>query len=461
MERLSRILLFAIAALLMLVSCEADKIGYGASCHLAFSCDTLSFDTLFTGMTSATKSFKIYNHEKNKLVISNIELSSDEHFAINLNGMKGTSFKDVVINAHDSMVVFVQVNIDISDETLPFLIEDSISFLTNGNRQRVLLEAYGRNAVRISNRHISADETFTSVMPYLISDTLFVDNGATLTLEAGTCLYFRKKGTLVVDGTLRSEGVRNNWVVIRGDRSDYMNTVPPITYDLVSGQWNGILFRSGSADNVMRFTDVRNPINGIVADTTELVVESCVLRNSQNDILLSNESRIVIGNSLIYNAGGFIFNLYGGNFRLLQSTVANYYNFSWGSRTQPILSADGAVLDIRNSIVYGNYTTELLLASDYPLSDYLVGYSVIKSAASNINERYVNCAVNVDPLFAFKGWSDEERSSRPCQYDFHILYGSPAIGKAQREVAELYPYDLDGNDRLSDGTSDAGCFEYR
>ena len=56
---------------------------------------------------------------------------------------------------------------------------------------------------------------------------------------------------------------------------------------------------------------------------------------------------------------------------------------------------------------------------------------------------------------------DEIKDDTYRQYDYHITSGSPAIGGADIEKSTLAPIDLDGNDRLSDWSSDIGCYEYK
>ncbi|MBQ4032399.1 MAG: hypothetical protein II620_00430, partial [Paludibacteraceae bacterium] len=83
-----------------------------------------------------------------------------------------------------------------------------------------------------------------------------------------------------------------------------------------------------------------------------------------------------------------------------------------------------------------------------------------KQLQSNIDDHYENCIVNLKPQFVFEGWSEEKRKQFPHQYDFHIMGNSPAIGKADYSVSLTIPYDLDGNSRTSDGSSDIGCYEF-
>ena len=67
-------------------------------------------------------------------------------YRINIDGDAGTSFNDIEIPAKDSIYVFAEVTVNPNAANLPFIIEDSIEFLTNGILQQVQLNDYGQNA---------------------------------------------------------------------------------------------------------------------------------------------------------------------------------------------------------------------------------------------------------------------------------------------------------------------------
>ena len=103
------------------------------------SADTLSYDTVFTTVGSITKSFKIFNDNNQKLLLSKVKLAGGaaSSFKINVDGTSANEADDVEINANDSIYVFVQVKIDPNTANLPFVIRDSILISYNGNQQFV------------------------------------------------------------------------------------------------------------------------------------------------------------------------------------------------------------------------------------------------------------------------------------------------------------------------------------
>lgn len=478
MTRLLKYIVPVMFSIGLLASCEADKITTSPDAKLSFSVDTLRFDTIFTAQGSTTKKFKIYNWSKNKVVISSIALRG-EVYKINVDGKKGSYFQDVTINAKDSLVAYVQLYINPNDKTLPFIVRDSIVFMTNGNEQKVQLEAYGRNAKRFTNHTFTADTTITEAIAVLVKDTLWVPKSVKLTITDGATLYFCKNAVMMVDGTLVLQGEQNRFVTLRGDRSDYMNTAPPLCYDDASAQWGGIRFTSNSTGNAFKFANIRNSSIGIVVDSLNngsdaLKVMSCKITNSAGNLIASTANKIVLWNSLLCNAGGNILRINGGELDVKHCTIANYYSYTWGSRKSSNIqlgnmSEYGTMIPLNagiyNTIIYGGYNNEIVYNKKEGEEDkciYTIENCLIKIVKSNVDEHYIDCPINQSPKFVFEDWSDEMKKQNPHKYDFHLQSSSPAIGTAKRSISEEpdMRYDLDGNDRTLDGSSDIGCYEY-
>ena len=467
-----KILAFVILLTLTLVSCEEDKISTDTSLQLKFSSDTVRFDTIFTEQGSATYKLKVYNTSKNKVLIDKITLNNAEHYKMSVSGISADVVNNTYLNAKDSLMIFIQVYIDPNDDKTPFVVRDSIDFFFNNHTQVLQLEAYGRNVKRFKNKTIDSDTTITSEIPILISDSLKVMEGATLTLTSGARLYCQKGAVIYVAGRLISEGEHGSMVEIRGDRDDFMNTIPPLSYDQASGQWGGIKIASSSFGNVLDYTDVRNADFGIVIDSTSaenvtLTVKNSIIRNMLYNVVHSVNAKVEIYNSLLYNAGENILRIEGGEYKVIHTTLTNNYAFSWGGRTQPILYYSNKYNDnilpfkaeMYNSIVYGNYTSEI----DYKLDtltispEYFFKNCIVKQHMKIVDsEIYKDCLINSSPKFVY----DEIKDDTYRQYDYHLTSASPAIGKADISITPTTPKDLDGIDRMQNGSADIGCYEY-
>ena len=184
----------------MVTSCFDDEFTTSPSHLLSFSTDSVKFDTVFTEQGAVTKTFKVYNNHDKSLIITSVILDDAENsgFFINVDGSKGPDIYNVEVPAKDSIYVFVEVTPKATNSNMPYLIKDSIVFVTNGVRQDVKLEAYGQDAVRKKGEIIVSDTEYTSEKPYIIYDSLVVESGATLTLSPGAKLFMHDKAKIVV-----------------------------------------------------------------------------------------------------------------------------------------------------------------------------------------------------------------------------------------------------------------------
>lgn len=448
------------------------------SALLAFSADTIRFDTVFTTIGSSTQLFKVYNPGDESLMISEVRLASEgkSGFRVNLDGVSGTRFSDVEVRHGDSLYAFVEVTVDPRDEDNPFLLRDSLLFhLQSGVCQKVLLEAYGQDMIVLRGTVFTQETTLTGDRPYVVYDSLTVDSGITLRLTEGTRLYFHSGAFLKVHGTLRAEGTLERPVVFRGDRLD--NLFDYLPYDRLDNQWGGITLTSSSYDNYLNHTDIHSGGWGIVCDSADvsldkLTIENSVIHNVAGDALSAVNGRIWVGNTELTNAGGHCLKLRGGDVQVLYSTLANFY--PWAYRGAALcLSNEHTPLtraDFRSCIVTGYSSNELMRSHD---ADTTLVF----------NYRFESCLLNI-PADSIQGDtlpggrfyqvridSVEAPVSRIGNfplidtdifyYDFALDTLSQAIGAGGVDDARLfYPLDRLGRSRLDDDAPDAGAREY-
>ena len=219
---------------------EGHSFSSDPSHRLTFSTDTVTFDTLFTRVSSSTYSFLIFNNNDTDLHIVTAYLSDSDNspFRVNIDGLSGSTFSDLTIRSSDSLFVFVEVTIDPRGQDAPFEVCDSLLFvLESGITQQVQLRAYGQDATVLRGLVVDSDIHLTSRRPYLIYDSLRIDEGATLYLDAGTRLYFRDKVEMQVYGRIEAVGTKENPIIFRGARTDHMFSYLP--YDRLSAQRYG------------------------------------------------------------------------------------------------------------------------------------------------------------------------------------------------------------------------------
>ena len=172
------------------VGCSEYRTSDDPTLRLAFSTDTLSFDTVFTAQGSATAQMKVYNRNASALLIDRVWLKEGKAYRVNIDGEPDADkWRDIQINGHDSLYLFIRVEIDPLDQDNPVLVTDQLCFhLKNGHTQEVELEAYGQDVKRIGHKGCGRTDTtsmaFTAERPYLVFDTLIIREN--MLLEAGT-----------------------------------------------------------------------------------------------------------------------------------------------------------------------------------------------------------------------------------------------------------------------------------
>ncbi|MGC9338094.1 MAG: hypothetical protein ACP5EQ_08460, partial [Candidatus Cloacimonadia bacterium] len=181
--------------------------------------DTLYFDTVFTELSTVTKSFTIHNPNKDYIKISRLRLAKGENsvYRINLDGTPGTDFEDIEIPAGDSLYVFVEATLDPNNNDQILLQQDSVVTETNGNIQDIDLVAWGQD-VHLLREEILTTQTWVNDKPYLIIDYVIVDSLEILTLDPGVRVYLHRDALFAIGGTLIANGEKDMPVTFSGDR---------------------------------------------------------------------------------------------------------------------------------------------------------------------------------------------------------------------------------------------------
>ena len=443
---------------------------------LSFTCDTVSFDTLFAGTVSSTASFLVHNRNSSSVRIGSVRLGggSDSPFRVNVDGQYGSNIEYVEVRGKDSIFVFVDVSLDRNASELPFTVRDSLMFtLESGVRQQVQLVACGRNATFL---HASVVESDTVFAPgaYIIYDSLTVAEGARLTLAAGCELYFHSRAGLNVYGTLVAKGTKANPVLFRGDRTDNMFDYLP--YDRVPGQWRGVTFHPTSLGNVLDWCDMHSADYGIYIMSGDTAAQRITLTNSKvcnfsGDAFSAENARVDVGNTLIANAGGNCVKIAGGSARFIHCTIANFY--VWKQRDTALAlhnTLEGAPAPLRealfaNCIVTGSKNDEIM-GYFYDLGDTLpdaVRYRFVSSLLNTVpvenDENFVDIVWDAKDVSPFAKEHFRLIDNSVYLYDFHLDSVSTARGIASAEYQKYYMYDADSIARPAEA-SDAGCYGF-
>ena len=472
-------LFFMASAILLPAACD-DSEGFSSSpeYRLTFSADTVSLDTLFTTVTSATAYFMVYNNTSAG-IRADVRLAGGDSspFRLNVDGEGGSYMSGLEIEPGDSLFCFVTANLPDSGNPELFTVRDSVAFiLESGVVQFVRLDACGRNARFLHGMRILTDTVFTSDYPYIIYDSLWVAGGATLGLLPGTELYFHKGAGLVVEGKLIAEGTLEHPVLMRGDRIDRLFSNLP--YDLLSEQWEGVRLRSGSFGNSFTFCDIHGGEFGIRADSSredrlKFSMVSSTVHNVAGNGIETTGARISVANSQLTNAGGHCVSITGGYAEFNFCTIASFPLWWLGESAVSLNNiSDGVTWPLfdagfRNCIITGRQGEAITGV----LTDSIEGYPSGSVDRYSVSNSLVMTSDTLNPRFrnvVFERAGDEragaanfrDRTVADTYRSVFMLDSlSLARGISDTVSVQFWQEDLNGVPRPARG-ADAGCFQF-
>lgn len=496
------------AFVLLWSSCRNDFDAVPSTGNLEFSRDTVYLDTVFTNIGSSTYTLKVYNRSNDDINIPSVRLGQGENsnYRLNVDGLPGKVFQDVQILAKDSIFIFIETTVDVTNQNnnLQYLYTDQILFDSGGNQQKVELVTLVQDAVFLYPERFpdgttetidlgtaedpfpvygffldDTELTFTNDKPYVIYGLAAVPPNKTLTVEPGARVHFHADSGLLVanSASIKSNGapsadpdLMENEIIFEGDRLEP-------TFSEVPGQWLTIWCTAGSTDNEFSYTTIKNSTVGILMDSNDgnrtLTLKNVQIYNSANVGLLARTGDVYGENVVITNSGQTSLSCsLGGRYVFNHCTFANYWNNSFRSFPSVIIDnelqtgeneitvADLVEATFNNCIIYGSEQREIaLIQNENAAFNFQFNHSLIRfedpfgDFEGNPNydfndvNHYTNCVINEDPVF-----------QDPTANNLNIETGtSAADGLGETSIANLVPIDLNGVPR--GGSPDSGAFE--
>ncbi len=481
-----------LSLLISTVACDDEVFETRPSTgQLEFSRDTVFLDTVFTNISSSTRTLKVYNRSGKNINIPRVELGRGESsfYRLNVNGQPGQAFQDVEIPARDSIYVFIEATIDFNRVSDP-LYTDEIIFDEGENAQEVKLVTLVQDAVflfpdrdsegiketivigtdeegeaiEVEGFYLEGSQVWTNDKPYVIYGFAGVRPGETLTLAKGTRVYFHANSGLVFEAGARLlvNGTLENKVVLQGDRlEEFFSEIP--------GQWAGILLKEGSRGHRIEHALIKNSVVGLAADAPvgaggpAVGIGNVEIYNTSSFGLYARSTDIVASNLVIANNGGAsLICESGGDYRWIHSTFANYW--SGGIRNFPAVVISNQQGDLRaffeNCIIEGNQPLEFELLQE-PGFEFDFGFT-----SSLLRFEDPGGFFRGDPLYDFEDeglYRDNLFNGEPDFIDLEL--GDYRIGGASdaRELgnpltAGEVPFDLLGRDRTA--SPDSGAYQH-
>lgn len=482
----------AISSILLLGSCQNDRVFEGDMVPLEFSLDTLRFDTVFTEIGTVTRFFKVFNPLDEAVILDRVALADEtSFFRINVDGVSADVVENTRIEALDSIWVFVEATIDPNQPLSfsPFVIEDLIEIQAGQSDYAINLEAWGQNANYVPNRFANGQINSFSCnggtivwddpKPYVIYGVLGLD-GCRLVIAEGTEVYVHggigineeigvfNDGIIVVlpNSSIQIQGTAENPVRIQTDRLEE-------EFQEIPGQWAGILIQAGSRNNLFNHTIIQHSIVGISIDSAaSLILNSCQISYTSGSGLSASHAQVDATNCLFFQnlINGISLN-YGGSYTFNHCTSANYDNQGVALSANNIRCTDplcqGEVffnplnLNMTNCIVTGNDEDEI---SFFDLMD--------REDPNAFRFNLRNCFINLDEILDANQYPDFFDNCTECQtlakqdtlftdllmQDFHLDTLSQAID--QGLYLPFVDDDIEGNPRESN-LVDVGCYEFQ
>lgn len=443
--------------LITAVCLGCDPLANPVSGQVDFSADTVFFDTVFTAVGSVTREFRAINRNSDPLLIDRIYLGggTSSPFRLNINGTPAISSEEITLAHGDSLFVFIEVTIDPDNEANPVAVLDSVVFESGSYKGRVILEAWGQDVWLIEGNE-TGTATWTEGKPYVITGSFLVDTTATLTLDAGTRVYFHHDAGMTVAGRLVSDGTAEKPVLFATDRLEHV-------YDDVPSRWKGINFLDCSRNSILNHTEVRNAViavslQGNPSVAPDLTLNGTRLMHNSVASLVASKAEVLAVNSVFAHSGFSTVSLTeGGTYDFIHCTMDNRWEYSF--RAEPVMfigKGKGVLPEVTviNSVITGTLDDEL--AIDALPSDaagrFYADSSLIKVDTTG-SEWYVSTLFRNVQTSLLPRFIDESA------YDYRPDTLSPLIDKAGKLESLLYPYDIRNKPRPTGSGPDIGAYE--
>jgi hypothetical protein len=452
-------------------SCSEFPERTNLSLQFELSTDSISFDTLNSTFGTTTQKFRIINPNNESIELENIFLGSGSstYFRLNVDGVPCQSVKGLELKGNDSIFVFVEATFpDFNLDSVCFQL-DSVVITCSSSIQSVKLLSWTQDVI-LKTGAISSGEVWNSKKPYLVLDSIEIPFNEILTIKEGVKVLFHESAFMKVLGKLKVEGTVDRPVYFQGDR--FEQTADGKDYEHEPGQWSGLQFYPFSQESEINYAIIKNAIYGIMVlgsiDSNELPklkITNSIIKNHSYAGIVSFGAEIDCSNSFFSNSEVCLLLYVNGKYNFNHITVNNNYGykvrslgavhisnyFQWDSIQ---INGEFEALNFSNSIIYGNIENELSFGF-YEGSSFQVNldHCLLKMKDENMNPTILGTKLilNEEPLLVNFG-------------THNLMYPdtlSPFIDKGKMDVAEQFPFDLEGNIRLADGLPDLGALEFQ
>lgn len=434
-----------------MISCNRDDLNFASPTQkLSFSEDTLVLDTVYNQVRSETYAIKIYNNENKDISIPKIYLEGGaaSPYKINVDGKPGISFTNIPLRKKDSLFIFVEVAPNTSNTEA--IAEDRIQIETAVAKQHITLLSVVQDveffvSTKDNPKILTQNTTWTSTKAKIIYGDLKLADGKSLTIGEGTKVYFHKNANLKIgkNAQLIANGNLGKEVIFRGDRNDTKHDTLPLN-------WGGIQLEQGAVAQ-LNYAKIFGGTTGLVLKNASATIKNTIIHTFQEYGILGINATVNAENLVMNNCGEADLGIFkGGNYNILHSTFANYWNLNGSLPGLGIYAANeykngstteqGALnFNLKNSIVYTDRSNAVQLKPTsgqtfaYLFENCLLKYDTSAGFAFDNNSSVINSLKNNDPKF--ENYFTEKLNLR-------VKTDSPAKGKGKTATAQAAPLDI-------------------
>jgi hypothetical protein len=443
---------------------------------LTFDTDTVFFDTIFTNLPSPTERLVVSNNSGNHMLISSIKLQNGSDYDLIFDGIAADEIMDYELEDGDSVIAFISFTSDEKDEYS----RDQLLFTVGDVTQKVEIEAYIWDAVYYKDSVLGGfgSGNLTVMGPdkrHVIDGPLYVADGHTLRILAGTQIYFTPRkdenfnltSSIIVFGRLLVEGNQGFEVVFQQTRTGER-------YEESGGQWRGIAFGNIAKASSIDHALIKNGLIGIYQEYEntgvgpKVSISNTEIRNMGAYGILSvgytpflpNYPQIRAENCLIHNCvEGTVGIFGGGKYEFRHTTLANYtVDFTRNKPQLVVNNYDSLTIfpveaTFENCLIWGSEEEEFAPDS-FPVSNQFEVTFTASLVRTTLQPKGYNVITANDldfPKFVDPTAGDAQ------ERDYHLQENSPAVNLGQ----PIHGISRDKEGVPHDFRPDAGCYEFK
>lgn len=280
--------------------------------------------------------------------------------------------------------------------------------------------------------NITSNTTWTLVnSPYIVTDTVQVLEGVTLTIQPGVTVKFNSNKSLSIGGKLIARGTENNKITFTSNQSS-----PQI------GDWDGILFTDGSIDasvnlgnnyldgSIIEYSIYEYADNLRINDSSPYIGNN-TFRNNEYAVIFSASNSIFKNNTVENNSNRSIY-LHYSNSKIIGNTIKNSnvaFEISMGSP------------EITSNLIQDNYSGFYLTFSANPI----IQYNNIINSGTDGRTLWLGQNSNVTATYNYWGTIN----STEIDEIIHDYYDNLSLGKVNYNPYALGMLTFTGNDQYN------------